>query len=134
ATVAELERDYTYDGVQTCAVDRMCGTVCPVQIDTGQLVKRLRREAAAPIPAAGWKAAAQAWGPVTRAGATALTVASAAPGGLVRGVTRAARAVLGDDTVPEYDPALPRGGVNRRSLTGTLGSGDQPPVAVYLPA
>jgi len=134
ATVAELERDYTYDGVQTCAVDGMCGTVCPVQIDTGQLVKRLRREAAAPIPAAGWKAAAQAWGPVTRAGATALTVASAAPGGLVRGVTRAARAVLGDDTVPEYDPALPRGGVNRRSLTGTLGSGDEPPVGVFLPA
>ena len=37
------EADYAYDGVQTCAVDSMCQTACPVLIDTGALVKRLRR-------------------------------------------------------------------------------------------
>ncbi|HEY1133617.1 MAG TPA: FAD-binding and (Fe-S)-binding domain-containing protein, partial [Nocardioides sp.] len=74
-TAAELEADYDYDGVQTCAVDGMCQTACPVTINTGALVKRLRREQARPALAAGWRTAAKAWGPVTRVGATALTAA-----------------------------------------------------------
>ncbi len=39
--VAELQREYDYDGLDTCAADGMCATACPVLIDTGQLVKRL---------------------------------------------------------------------------------------------
>ena len=38
----ELEADYVYSGVKTCAVDGMCATACPVGIDTGKLTKRLR--------------------------------------------------------------------------------------------
>jgi D-lactate dehydrogenase len=38
----EIEADYVYDGVETCAADGMCATACPVAIDTGTLVKRLR--------------------------------------------------------------------------------------------
>jgi len=41
----ELQRDFVYDGIDTCAVDGLCATACPVGIDTGKLVKRLRREA-----------------------------------------------------------------------------------------
>lgn len=41
---AELIREYQYDGLETCAVDGLCATVCPVDINTGDLVKRLRRE------------------------------------------------------------------------------------------
>jgi D-lactate dehydrogenase len=37
-------KDYDYDGLETCAVDGMCATQCPVNINTGDLVKRLRRE------------------------------------------------------------------------------------------
>ena len=33
-----------YDGIETCAVDGLCATACPVDINTGDLVKRLRRE------------------------------------------------------------------------------------------
>lgn len=40
-----VAEDFDYDGVQTCAVDGICATVCPVGIDTGLLVKRLRHEA-----------------------------------------------------------------------------------------
>lgn len=36
--------DYKYDGLDTCAVDGLCGTACPVDINTGTLVKRLRLE------------------------------------------------------------------------------------------
>ena len=35
---------YEYDGLETCAVDGLCATACPVDINTGDLVKRLRRE------------------------------------------------------------------------------------------
>jgi D-lactate dehydrogenase len=39
-----LIKDYQHDGLDTCAVDGMCATSCPVDINTGDLVKRLRRE------------------------------------------------------------------------------------------
>ncbi len=39
-----LLKDYVYDGLGTCATDGMCATNCPVDINTGDLVKRLRRE------------------------------------------------------------------------------------------
>jgi D-lactate dehydrogenase len=35
---------YQYDGKETCAVDGLCATACPVDINTGDLIKRLRRE------------------------------------------------------------------------------------------
>jgi len=39
-----LLNQYQYDGLDTCAVDGLCATACPVDINTGDLVKRLRRE------------------------------------------------------------------------------------------
>lgn len=40
----ELLNQYQYDGLDTCAVDGLCAGACPVDINTGDLVKRLRRE------------------------------------------------------------------------------------------
>jgi len=108
--LAELRADYDYDGVQTCAVDGMCAVACPVDINTGDLVRRLRAEQASGLEDGLWDVAAAGWGAVTRAGGVALTVADALPAGLVTGVTRVGRALLGDDTVPLYDAGLPRGG------------------------
>jgi D-lactate dehydrogenase len=42
--LAELEADFPYDAIDTCAVDGMCAIACPVDIDTGALVRRLRFE------------------------------------------------------------------------------------------
>ncbi|MDP7739924.1 MAG: FAD-binding and (Fe-S)-binding domain-containing protein [Lentisphaeria bacterium] len=42
ATLASLRDSYRYDGLDTCAADGLCATACPVAIDTGKLVKRLR--------------------------------------------------------------------------------------------
>lgn len=103
----DLQKDYDYDGVQTCAVDGMCGVACPVDINTGDLVRRLRAEQSNAIEGAVWGTAAKHWGTVTRAGGVALTVADALPAPLVRGVTHLGRAVLGADTVPLYDGGLP---------------------------
>jgi D-lactate dehydrogenase len=44
ATRKELLKDYSFDGLDTCAVDGMCAVNCPVDINTGDLVKRLRKE------------------------------------------------------------------------------------------
>ena len=75
ALAGELERDYDYAGIETCAVDGMCQTACPVLINTGSLVKRLRREDAAPAASAAWKGAAHAWGTATRVASAGLTLA-----------------------------------------------------------
>ncbi|WP_345955846.1 FAD-binding and (Fe-S)-binding domain-containing protein [Mucilaginibacter sp. PAMB04168] len=40
----ELVEQYQYPGLDTCAVDGLCATACPVDINTGELVKRLRKE------------------------------------------------------------------------------------------
>jgi len=39
-----LEGGYVYAGLDTCAVDGLCATACPVNINTGDLVKHLRTE------------------------------------------------------------------------------------------
>lgn len=39
-----LLHQYQYDGKETCAVDGLCATACPVDINTGDLIKRLRKE------------------------------------------------------------------------------------------
>jgi D-lactate dehydrogenase len=46
--LAALRSDFVYDGLDTCATDGLCATACPVGIDTGLLVKRLRRESHSP--------------------------------------------------------------------------------------
>ena len=43
-----LEKAFAYMGMDTCATDGLCALACPVAIDTGALIKRLRREAHAP--------------------------------------------------------------------------------------
>ena len=39
-----LQQQFQFSGMDTCAVDGMCATDCPVSINTGELIKRLRRE------------------------------------------------------------------------------------------
>jgi D-lactate dehydrogenase len=51
AELAELEVHYRYDAVDTCAADGMCAIACPVEIDTGTLVKRLRFESRSAVAA-----------------------------------------------------------------------------------
>lgn len=127
--LAELEKDYGYESVQTCAVDGMCQTACPVDINTGSLVKRLRYAEAGEVGNAVWKTAAQHWGTVTRGAGVALTVADRMPAALMRAPNRAVRAVLGADTVPLYSPELPPGGSPRKRPPPA-----GVPDAVYFPA
>jgi D-lactate dehydrogenase len=127
ALAGELERDYAYDGIDTCAVDGMCQTACPVLIDTGELVKRLRAEQRGRFSQAAWGQAAEHWGAVTGAGARALTVAAKLPRSAST-ASAAARRLLGADNVPQWDMDLPSGGTRRRPQQA------HEPQAVYFPA
>ncbi|MCE0767377.1 FAD-binding oxidoreductase [Pseudonocardia kujensis] len=110
AVLAELERDYEYAGIDTCAADGMCQTACPVLINTGDLVKRLRAEQAGPLAQRGWAVAAKHWAGTTRAAAGALTAADALPDRLVAGATALGRRVVDPEVLPAWSPELPRGG------------------------
>lgn len=138
ALIAALRADEPYESVQTCAVDGMCGLACPVSIDTGDLIRRLRSEGRAPGRAV-WNAASSSWDRTTRIASTVLTAADALPTGFVRGASSAARALLGAEVVPRYESGLPRGGARRSRLLSAspaLSGGSDPlgPVAILLPA
>jgi D-lactate dehydrogenase len=121
-----LRDEYQYDGVQTCAVDGMCETACPVLINTGDLVRRLRSENAGALGQAAWNAAAKNWGAVSRVGGLALSSAAALPAALPAAATVVARAALGNEMVPAYTSDLPRGGRKRIRRTSSA------PDAVYF--
>ncbi|WP_431877677.1 FAD-binding and (Fe-S)-binding domain-containing protein [Micromonospora marina] len=122
----ELTDDYDYDAVQTCAVDGMCATACPVLINTGDLVKRLRAQEHGRTAA--WRGAARRWGATTRGMARGLDLAGTLPPALPETATRAARAVLGADRVPQWQRDLPGGGTPRRPHPA------HDPDAVFVPS
>jgi D-lactate dehydrogenase len=76
----EIEKEFGYDGKDTCAVDGMCATTCPISINTGSLVSELRSESALHIFKLAWKLAAQNWSLFTLAAGTALKIANLIPG------------------------------------------------------
>ncbi|MET4590665.1 FAD-binding and (Fe-S)-binding domain-containing protein [Arthrobacter sp. 754] len=122
----ELARAESYNSIETCAVDGMCQTACPVSINTGDLVRRLREQDASQATQAAGRATAARWAPVTRMAAAALTAAKWLPTPVVRGANDAARSILGTDLVPEWSGDLPAGGTKRAWLSE--------PVAPSMPA
>ncbi|ANY09972.1 oxidoreductase [Pseudonocardia sp. HH130630-07] len=127
-----LTAEQDYESVQTCAVDGMCQTACPVLINTGDLVRTLRRADRSRADATAWTSAARHWSTATRGGSAALSALAKAPGPARSGVTaanRAARRVAGSDRVPLWSGELPGGGPRRQRPRP-----DAAPAAVYLPA
>ena len=91
-----LAADCAYDLLDTCAGDGLCATACPVHLDTGRLVKRLRAEAGG---APGLAFAARHYGAVRTGAAMAVRAGHRAAGllgeGAVNGLISAARATTG---------------------------------------
>lgn len=50
----ELEKAYEYQGIETCAATGLCAQRCPVGINTGELVKKLRARHATHQKTADW--------------------------------------------------------------------------------
>ena len=135
ALADELEAGYTYAAVHTCAVDGMCGTACPVLINTGLFVKKLRREQTTPkATKAVWTTLAKHWKGTTGTFSTVMGITDALPGPLesaLIGVNKLGRGMLGQDNVPLWSRELPGGGASRERPAPAP---EETVDAVFLPA
>ena len=129
--LAALEADFPYTALDTCAVDGLCATACPVGIDTGQLTKRFRRlrhSAAAHRRArniAGNLAATEGMlRAALRAGHAVETVFGV---GAMKAITGVMRSLTGG-TIPRWSPDVPRAA---KPLPAAKRAGAQ---AVYFPS
>jgi D-lactate dehydrogenase len=128
ALARQLEHEYRYDAVDTCAVDGMCATACPVLINTGDLTKRLRAANNGRAAQRLGGSAARHWDTTTRGMKFALDTAAVAPAAVVEATTRVVRAIGNPDVVPAWSRDLPRGGRPRRAAPHPDAD------AVYLPS
>lgn len=130
-----LSREYDYAGLDTCAVDGMCVTACPVHINTGDLVRRLRAENHSKVADFVWAGLARSWSVTAPGAAFALSVAKRLPAVLPVSATTVGRAALGADNVPQYKPQLPAGGRSRDFLTTSPANvSSDTSQAVFFPA
>jgi len=96
----ELVEQYNYHGLETCATDGLCATVCPVGINTGDLVKLLREEQHSPNAQKAAVTVAKHFGKAevaVKAGvwlASAASELGAAP--IIRAATKVASVLVGE--------------------------------------
>ena len=128
----ELERDYHYQGIETCAATGLCAQRCPVGINTGELVKKLRGQEATHGKTAGWLAHHF----TTALQGARFTLHAANGARMLLGAPRLTRisAALNKASsgrVPQWTPAMPQPEI---AIRFTPPIEDQRPRVVYLAA
>jgi D-lactate dehydrogenase len=112
AMLSQLQTDFQYDGIDTCAGDGTCAIPCPIGINTGALIKELRALENGPRAESVALRLAQHWGTVetaARAGLSATHGFSSMFG--VKPLTAlaaAARSLLSPDLIPSIPGPMPR--------------------------
>ncbi|EKT4467643.1 FAD-binding oxidoreductase [Pseudomonas putida] len=128
----ELMRTYQYQGIDTCAATGLCAQRCPVGINTGELVKKLRSRAAEHNKAADWLADNFH----TALRGARLTLAAANGARKLLGAPRLSRlsaslSKASNGRLPQWTPAMPQ---PLRTFAPALPSNDARPRVVYLAA
>ncbi|UBM25978.1 FAD-binding oxidoreductase [Pseudomonas sp. p1(2021b)] len=128
----ELMRTYQYQGIDTCAATGLCAQRCPVGINTGELVKKLRSQAAEHNKAADWLADNFH----TALRGARLTLAAANGARKLLGAPRLERlsaslSKASNGRLPQWTPAMPQ---PLRTFAPALPSNDARPRVVYLAA
>ncbi|MCE5984004.1 FAD-binding and (Fe-S)-binding domain-containing protein [Pseudomonas sp. LF19] len=128
----ELERDYQYQGIDTCAATGLCAQRCPVGINTGELVKKLRAQAADHVKTADWLADNFH----TALSGARFTLQAANGARRLLGAPRLSRlsaslSTLSHGRVPQWTPAMPQ---PLKAVQFTPASNDARPRVVYLAA
>ncbi|MEU6341001.1 FAD-binding and (Fe-S)-binding domain-containing protein [Streptomyces sp. NPDC046977] len=108
-----LEADYAYAAVDSCAADSLCVTACPVTIDTGAVMKRLRSERHGPAAQRAGAATARHWGTAVKGVRAALNTAHVLPDPALRAATGAIRRLGAAELVPAWAGDIPKGGPAR---------------------
>ena len=109
----DVERDYAYMAVDTCAVDSLCQGACPVGIDTGAFMKKHRAARHTAATQAVGERLAREWGRVLPALRAGVGLNASGPPGLISAVTGVTRRVLPTDLVPYVGYDLPEPGISR---------------------
>jgi D-lactate dehydrogenase len=130
--LAQLQEEYQYDGIETCAGDGTCAIPCPIGINTGALIREFRAmettstaDNVALRLAKNWSAVEK----VSRASLSATHAFSALFGVKpLTALTGIARAVASPDLIPSVPGPMPRAA---RTLRSTQRKGA---TAVYFPA
>ncbi|WP_043308826.1 FAD-binding and (Fe-S)-binding domain-containing protein [Pseudomonas sp. ML96] len=128
----ELEAAYHYQGVDTCAATGLCSQRCPVGINTGDLVRKLRARDAEHGRSADWLAAH--FHRTLQGARMLLHVANGARmllGAPLLGKTSALLHKASAGRVPQWTPAMPQ---PVRNLALPTFSNDARPRVVYLAA
>lgn len=128
----ELVRTYQYQGIDTCAATGLCAQRCPVGINTGELVKKLRSQAAEHNKAADWLADNFH----TALRGARLTLAAANGARKLLGAPRLSRlsaslSKASNGRLPQWTPAMPQ---PLRTFAPAIPSNDARPRVVYLAA
>ncbi|QTF93110.1 FAD-binding and (Fe-S)-binding domain-containing protein [Halomonas sp. BM-2019] len=133
--MTQLEEAYGYQGIDTCAATGLCATQCPVGIDTGEMVRQLRRDRSmgkAPLA----RRIGRHFSGATRVARGGLNAAGAARAvlgvNLMDKMSRGARRLSGD-RLPQWSPALPKASPIRVLKRNASGAADRDKV-VYLPS
>jgi D-lactate dehydrogenase len=113
--------DFAYFGLDTCAGCGLCSTACPVDIDTGELTRRLRGRGLGGISRQVGQWTADHFGAVTTAARASLSIGHAVSG------------LVGDDLVCKLSGGAWRHGMPRPGQAPVQRGGDGDPV-VYFPA
>ena len=108
---AQLKQLYDYHGLETCATCGLCATACPVDIETGQLIKALRGRQASSTAKSVAGFAATHFSATTAVVRLGLGMADMAHGivgtGLMKSSMDGLRKASGG-RLPKWSPALPQ--------------------------
>jgi D-lactate dehydrogenase len=125
---AEILAAYDYDAIQTCAADGSCGVACPVEINTGLLMRHFRHLEHGRRAERVAVNIAKHFGAVERLARMAVGAANAMAGLLgertVGAMTDITRAVVSKDLVPGWLPNMPlaaKGTLPQTSRDGAAG-------------
>jgi D-lactate dehydrogenase len=131
--LAQLLKEYEYDGIQTCAADGTCAEPCPVSINTGALIKAFRQRENTDAHEKVALAIAKRWRRVetiARLGIGVTDVLSRTVGvGVLTGLSAMARAAISKDLVPSVPGPMPQQAPRELPQTSRQGA-----AAAYFPA
>ncbi len=126
AKAALWQRGMNYDAIDTCAVDGLCATRCPVGINTGELVRELRIAQRGEFAGKVASQIQQQMAPITgltRFGLKAADLAHKVMGESVLGAASKGMSKLSMGSIPQWHPYLPRG-VKKAPTVGAGGRGE----------
>jgi D-lactate dehydrogenase len=102
-----------YGVEETCAVDGLCESSCPVGINTGELVTTLRSNRNSDLSNTIVEQAAQHWGTSMKVIEALQSLARSIPATVLTPINNALRDLLGTERVPLWSRNLPRAGRER---------------------